>query len=72
MLPDVAAQPPIVAQAEMCEMLGLTRKRVSTLANGPGFPTPLATLSVGRIWRYDDVKTWAERTGRTVYPITLR
>src|SRR5436305_1770992 len=38
----MADPPPVVAQAEMCEMLRLTRKRVSTLANAPGFPPPLA------------------------------
>ena len=68
----VVEQPPVVAQAEMCEMLGLTRKRVAVLANAPGFPPPFATLSVGRIWRYDDVRAWAEQTGRSVHPIAGR
>jgi hypothetical protein len=58
--------------AEIVEMLGLTRKRVSVLTNGPDFPAPIATLAAGRIWSYEDVKTWAESSGRTVHPIPAR
>jgi hypothetical protein len=65
-------QPPVVAMAEIVEMLGVTRKRVSVLTNGPDFPAPIATLTAGRIWSYADVKTWAENSGRTVLPIPAR
>jgi predicted DNA-binding transcriptional regulator AlpA len=59
----------LAAQAEVTQMLGLSRKRVSQLTNSDGFPDPLDTLTVGRIWSYDDVKEWAKRTGRTVHPV---
>lgn len=62
-------QPRLAAQAEVTQMLGLSRKRVSQLTNSDGFPEPLDTLTVGRIWSYEDVKDWAKRTGRTVHPI---
>lgn len=62
-------QPRVVAQAEVTQMLGVSRKRVSQLTSSDDFPEPLGTLSVGRVWSYDDVKEWAERTGRTVHPI---
>ena len=68
----MAEQPPVVAMAEIVDMLGVTRKRVSVLTNGPGFPAPIATLSAGRIWAYADVKAWAETSGRTVLPIPAR
>ena len=58
--------------AELIKMLGLSRKRVATLTNAAGFPAPLATLTVGRIWSYGDVKAWADRHGRTVHPIPPR
>ncbi len=65
-------QPPVVAMAEIVEMLGVTRKRVSVLTNGADFPAPIATLTAGRIWSYGDVKEWAENRGRTVLPIPSR
>ena len=55
--------------ASMRRMRGLGGRRVSQLTNGEDFPAPLGTLTVGRVWSYDDVKEWAERTGRTVHPI---
>ena len=58
--------------AEIVDMLAVSRKRVSVLTNGPDFPAPIATLTAGRIWAYQDVKEWAERSGRTVHPIAVR
>ncbi|MCW2529561.1 MAG: DNA-binding protein [Pseudonocardiales bacterium] len=65
-------QPPVVAMAEIVDMLAVSRKRVSVLTNAPDFPAPIATLTAGRIWAYQDVKKWAERSGRTVHPIAVR
>ena len=62
-------QPRVVAQAEVTQMLGVSRKRVSQLTSSDDFPAPLGALTVGRVWSYDEVKEWAERTGRTVHPI---
>jgi predicted DNA-binding transcriptional regulator AlpA len=69
MLLGMTNQPPVVAQNEVIQMLGVSRRRVTTLAASDDFPKPIATLSIGRIWSYDDIKEWAERTGRTVHPI---
>lgn len=66
------AQPPVVAAAEIGDMLALSRKRISVLTSAQGFPEPVATLTVGRIWSYDAVKKWAEDTGRAVHPIPPR
>ena len=65
-------QPPVVAMAEIVDMLGVSRKRVSVLTNGPDFPAPVANLTAGRIWAYQDVREWAERSGRTVRSIAVR
>ncbi|MHA3700715.1 helix-turn-helix transcriptional regulator [Jatrophihabitans sp. YIM 134969] len=58
----------VVAAAEIAAMLGVSRQRVTQLTAKPDFPAPLTTLSVGKIWSYDDVRSWAEATGRTVRP----
>lgn len=62
-MPDV---PPLVAANEIGDMLGVSRQRVTQLATSAGFPTPVAVLSVGRIWLREDIVAWAERTGRTL------
>lgn len=61
-----------MAAAEVAMMLGLSRQRVTQLTAKPDFPKPLATLTVGKIWSYGDVREWAERTGRAVHPLPKR
>ena len=62
--------PELVGPAEIGEMLGgLSRQRVYQLTRSPSFPAPAASLSIGKVWRYDDVATWATEHGRTVGPI---
>jgi predicted DNA-binding transcriptional regulator AlpA len=51
-------------------MLGVTRQRVDQLANEPGFPEPEVVLSRIRVWRTEDIRQWAERTGRTIHDDT--
>ena len=63
---------PVVAAAEVAAMLGVSRQRVTQLTAKTGFPAPVTTLSVGKIWSYDDVRSWAEATGRTVHPLPRR
>lgn len=48
---------------------GLSRQRVYQLSTSEGFPAPLAVLSTGKVWNHADVKSWAERQGRTVHPL---
>lgn len=62
----------VVAAAEIAAMLGVSRQRVTQLTGKPDFPAPVTTLTVGKIWSYDDVKTWAESGGRTVHPVPPR
>lgn len=54
----------LVSRMEIAELLGVTRQRVHQLIAKPDFPAPVATLSVGMIWRREDVEEWARRTGR--------
>jgi predicted DNA-binding transcriptional regulator AlpA len=65
-------QPPVVAMGEIGQLLGVSKRRVSMLIARDDFPAPIATLSVGRIWAYQDVRTWAEDRGRTIHPIAAR
>ena len=63
----------VVGAAEISEMLGgLSRQRVSQLTAAPDFPKPLQRLRMGSVWRYEDVRSWAARTGRTLHPISAR
>ncbi|SCE91781.1 transcriptional regulator, AlpA family [Micromonospora chaiyaphumensis] len=39
-------------------MLGVSRTRAYQITNSKTFPDPVAVLSVGRIWRADDVERW--------------
>jgi predicted DNA-binding transcriptional regulator AlpA len=64
---------PVVGAAEIAEMLGgLSRQRVSQLTAAKDFPAPLARLAMGSVWRFEDVREWAERTGRKVHRISAR
>jgi predicted DNA-binding transcriptional regulator AlpA len=65
-------QPPVVAMAEIGEMLGVSKRRVSMLIARDDFPQPIAVLSVSRVWSYDQVKDWAEAGGRVISPIAPR
>jgi len=62
----------VLAAAEIAQLLGLSRQRVTQLSAKPDFPAPIATLSVGKIWAYADIKAWADKTGRTVHRLQAR
>ena len=62
----------MVAAAEVASMLGVSRQRVTQLTAKADFPAPITTLTVGKVWSYDNVKAWAESNGRTVHPIPAR
>lgn len=66
-------EPQLVGAAEIAQLLGgLSRQRVSQLTATAGFPEPVERLRMGSVWRYADIISWAERTGRTVHPIARR
>ena len=58
----------IVGVTEVAGMLGVSRQRVSTLSKRGDFPSPLARLSSGPVWRAGDLSTfasgWQRKAGR--------
>ncbi|MFI6243949.1 hypothetical protein ACIBEF_29195 [Micromonospora sp. NPDC050795] len=49
----------LVGVAEIRDMLGgISRQRVSIIANSKGFPDPVAVLAMGKVWRRRDVARW--------------
>lgn len=62
-------QPPVLGFAEIAAVLGVSKTRAAALMARPDFPSPIATLSVGRIWSYTDVADYCERHGRSIQPL---
>ena len=56
----------LVGTAEIALMFGVSPVRAQQLQVKKGFPSPVAKLAAGRIYRYDDVVAWATRTGREI------
>lgn len=56
----------LLGPAELARLIGVSRQRVSQLAQKPTFPAPLAVLEMGSVWALGDLTTWAEATGRTL------
>ena len=50
-------------------MLGVSRHRAMQILAKPDFPHPIATLSNGRIWSYEQVAEFCEATGRRIHPV---
>jgi predicted DNA-binding transcriptional regulator AlpA len=54
----------LMGTAEVARFLGLSRQRVLKLSQGAAFPKPLAVLSMGKVWRGEDIRRWhAARRG---------
>lgn len=49
----------VMALAEVADYLGVSRQRAAILVDRPDFPTPIDTLTVGRIWSAADVRKYA-------------
>lgn len=61
-MPDRPVPPELVAAAELADMLGVSRQRVSQLTRDGaefGFPEPWVRLKAGKIWLASDVRAWA-------------
>ncbi len=62
------AFPPLVGVSEVADLLGITRQRASVLQTRPDFPSPVALLASGPVWRRNDITTfeaaWTRRSGR--------
>jgi predicted DNA-binding transcriptional regulator AlpA len=54
----------LVGVAEVAALLGVTKQRVTQLAEKPDFPKPTVRLAAGPIWERADVEAWARETGR--------
>lgn len=63
-----APAPEFVGVAEVAELLGVSRQRVVQLAARDDFPTPVARLASGPVWRKGDLSTfadgWQRKAGR--------
>jgi prophage regulatory protein len=45
---------------EVAEVLGVSKQRVHQLIGAyKDFPTPMAELAMGRLWRRNDIEAWA-------------
>jgi len=60
--------PELVGVAEMAEILGVSKQRISELAATPKFPRPLAQLKGGPVWDRASIgnflQTWQRKPGR--------
>jgi prophage regulatory protein len=51
----------LVGAAEVRGMLGgISKQRVYQITTKKGFPEPLATLAMGKVWLAEDVERWIE------------
>ena len=51
--------PELMGIAEIAALIGRTRQRAWQITTTPGFPEPVQTLTMGKVWRGEDVRTWA-------------
>jgi predicted DNA-binding transcriptional regulator AlpA len=56
--------PSLVGVAEAAQILGWDRRRVITYVDRGSFPSPVASLASGRVWRRDDVEAFARTVER--------
>jgi predicted DNA-binding transcriptional regulator AlpA len=61
--------PPLVGPAEIAQLLGVSRQRVTQLAAHPDFPPPAQELVMGKVWLRSDIESWARKRGRTLHPL---
>ena len=54
----------LMGTAEVAVLLGVSRQRVLAMVKKKQLPDPLATLTMGYVWRGDQIRRWAaERRG---------
>jgi hypothetical protein len=56
--PDGASD--LVTRGHIARRLHLSRARVAAATTSPGFPAPLGRLDQSPVWRWSDVRAWAE------------
>ena len=57
-------KPEFVGSDAIAELLQISRERVDRLTERPDFPRHVCHLSVGKLWRTDEVEAWAEKARR--------
>lgn len=57
-------QQELMGPAEIADLFNVSRQRVTQLVARPDFPAPVAELSMGKVWRTADVRTWGVKAGR--------
>ncbi|GAA2321731.1 hypothetical protein GCM10010149_88510 [Nonomuraea roseoviolacea subsp. roseoviolacea] len=56
---------PLVGYIEICQRAGIRRPGINSwIQRYPEFPRPVATLQIGPVWWWPDVKEWLIKTGR--------
>ena len=70
-MPTRPDPPETVGAAEIAQMLGLSRQRISQITTDKarkdnGFPDPWMELRMGKIWLAGDVREWAEHNRREI------
>lgn len=60
----VEEAPDLVGVSEAAAILGWDRRRVVTYLDRGAFPAPLASLASGRVWRREDVESFARDRAR--------
>jgi predicted DNA-binding transcriptional regulator AlpA len=55
----------LAGMVELARLFGLSRQRIQQLAVRRGFPEPLASLEMGKVWWLPEVLDWAIRTNRS-------
>lgn len=58
--PVATAPGSLVGVAEIAELAGVSRQRVSVLVQRVGFPAPVVELRMGKVWRAKPVERWLE------------
>lgn len=56
----------MVGPAELIQLLGVSRQRVSQLAARDDFPLPRFVLAMGSVWALTDIQAWADERGRVL------
>jgi predicted DNA-binding transcriptional regulator AlpA len=59
----VEVLPALVGVAEAAAILGWDKRRIFTYISRRSFPEPVALLASGRVWRREDIESYA--SGRT-------
>ena len=61
--------PPVLGLTELIAVLGVSKTRVVGLIKQPGFPPPIAELSMGRVWDTQQIADYCATKGRTMHPL---